>query len=184
MPHPSIIASYAYATDDIEIATVEVRHPEIIDPGTGLEGAIRLASVFAPPSAIEEEPFFEARLEADAPLNPGAIVSFNRAPIEIVRPEKTSLGVPLARFRFSNVDARITRALITASKGTVPVQITLRAFTMATRLAGQPEVLTGLELVDPRITGSGVEVTARAPDVINTPFHMEFYDARFPLLGL
>jgi hypothetical protein len=83
----------------------------------------------------------------------------------------------------SNVDSRITRALIAASKTTVPVQITLRAFTMATRLAGQPEVLTGMELIDPVITGT-IEVTARAPDVINTPFHMEFYDARFPLLGL
>jgi len=182
MPHPSLIASYAYATDDVEIATVEVRHPEIIDPGTGLSGAIRLASVFAPPSIIEQEPFFDARLEANAPLSPGEIVSFNRAPIEIVRPEKTSLGVPLARFRFSNVDARITRALIAASKTTDPVRITLRVFTMSTRLAGQPEVLSGLELIDPVLAGT-VEVTARAPDVINTPFHMEFYDGRFPLLG-
>lgn len=184
MPHPSIIASYAYATEDIEVATVEVRHPEITDPVTGQAGAIRLASVFVPPDQIEEEPFFEAKLEAGAPLEAGQIVRFNRAPIEIVRPDKTDVGVPLARFRFSNVDARITAALIAASKTLTPVAITIRSFTMATRLSGQPEVLDGFELIDPRITAAGVEVTARAPDVINIPFHGQFYDTRFPLLGL
>ncbi|SEK34839.1 protein of unknown function [Roseovarius azorensis] len=184
MPHPSIIASYAYATEDIEVATVEVRHPEITDPVTGLAGAIRLASIFAPPDEIEAEPFFEARLEAEAPLQAGQIVLFNRAPIEIVRPDKTAVGVPLARFRFSNVDARITAALIAASKTLTPVAITIRSFTLATRLSGQPEVLDGFELIDPRITAAGVEVTARAPDVINIPFHGQFYDTRFPLLGL
>ncbi len=184
MPHPSITASYAYATDDVEIATVEVRHPEITDPGSGLVGSIRLASVFAGPGEIEDTPFFEAKLETDAPIQAGEVVQFNRAPIEIVRPEKTSLGVPLARFRFSNVDARITKSLIAASKTLDPIQITIRAFTMATRLSGQPEVLDGFELVDPVITGTGVEVTATAPDVINTPFHRQYYDTRFPLLGL
>ncbi len=184
MPHPSIIESYVYATGDVEIATVEIRHPALLDPGTGAAGAIRLASVFAPPSEIEDAPFFEARLEADAPCQPGEIVPFNRAPIEIIRPERTSTGVPLARFRFSNVDARITRALITVSKTLDPVQATIRVFTMAARLSGQPEVLDGFELVDPDITDGGVEVTATAPDVINTPFHRQFYDARFPLLGL
>ncbi|MBC7132144.1 MAG: DUF1833 family protein [Roseovarius sp.] len=184
MPHPAIIASYAYATEDIEIATVEVRHPEIADPGTGAAGSIRLASVFANAHEIEEAPFFEARLEPDAPIEGGQIVAFNRAPIEIVRPERTSLGVPLARFRFANVDARITRALIAASKTLDPVEITIRGFTLSTRLSGQPEVMTGFELVDPVIAAASVEVTARAPDVINTPFHRQFYDTRFPLLGL
>lgn len=184
MPHPSIIESYAYATADIEVATVEVRHPELTDPGTDAAGTIRLASVFAPPGEIEDTPFFEAKLEPDAPVDAGQVVQFNRAPIEIVRPEKTSLGVPLARFRFSNVDAEITRALIAVSKTADPVKVTIRAFTIGTRLSGQPEVLDGFELVDPDITSGGVEITATAPDVINTPFHRSFYDARFPLLGL
>jgi hypothetical protein len=179
----SLLRAYAYATEDVEIATVEVRHPAITDIETDSAGVIRLASVFAPPGEIEAAPFFEARLEDDAPLQGGQIVPFNRAPIEIVRPEKTSSGVPLARFRFSNVDARITAALITASKSQVPVEVTIRVFTDAARLSGQPEVLTGFELVDPSISGV-VEVTARAPDVINIPFHTSFYDARFPLLGL
>ena len=184
MPDPAIIEAYAYATDDIEVATVEVRHPELTDPGTEASGTLRLASVFAPPGEIEDTPFFEAKLEANAPVGAGQIVPFNRAPIEIIRPEKTSLGVPLARFRFSNVDAEITRALMAVSKTLDPVEITIRVFTMATRLSGQPEVLGGFELVDPVITPGGVEVTATAPDVINTPFHRQFYDARFPLLGL
>jgi hypothetical protein len=82
------------------------------------------------------------------------------------------------------VDARITRALIAASKTLDPVEITIRAFTYASRLSGQPEVLDGFELVDPVVQTGGVEVTARAPDVINTPFHRQYYDTRFPLLGL
>ncbi|MBE0452651.1 DUF1833 family protein [Roseovarius autotrophicus] len=183
MTDDSLLRAYAYATDDVEIATVEVRHPAIEDPRSGSPGVIRLASVFASPGDIEATPFFEARLEVDAPLQPGEIVPFNRAPIEIIRPEKTSSGVPLARFRFSNVDARITGALIAASKSQVPVAVTIRVFTQAARLSGQPEVLSGFELVDPSISGA-VEVTARAPDVINIPFHTSFYDARFPLLGL
>jgi hypothetical protein len=55
---------------------------------------------------------------------------------------------------------------------------------MATRLGGQPEVIDGFELVNPVITGALVEITARAPDVINIPFHGQYYDQRFPLLGL
>lgn len=184
MTDPAIIRTYAYATDDIEVATIEVRHPDITDPVTGAAGSLRLASAFVPPSDIEQTPYFEAKLEAGAPLQPGEVVPFNRAPFEIVRPEKTGAGVPSIRLRFSNVDARITAALITASKSGTPVAVTFRGFTVATRLSGQPEVMDGFEIVDPGITQTAVEVTARAPDVINIPFHRQFYDQRFPLLGL
>lgn len=179
----ALLRTYAYATDDIEVATVEVRHPAIPAQGTGAGGVLRLASAFVPSSELSSAPFFEARLEQDAPIDAGEVVAFVRAPIEIVRPEKTSSGVPLARFRFSNVDARITKSLIEASKSEQPVAVTIRVFTEASRLGGQPEVMGGYELVDPAIAGS-VEVTARAPDVINIPFHQSYYDARFPLLGL
>ena len=184
MPDPRIVEHYAYATDDREVVTLEARHPLITDPGTGSAGAIRLASVFVTPREIEDAPFFEARLEADAPLDPGAVVSFNRAPIEIVRPSKSATGVPRVRLRFSNVDARITEAFIAASKSSDPVALTIRAFTMATRLSGEPDVLDGFELVEPEIGALGVEVSARAPDVINIPFHQVFYDTRFPLIGV
>ena len=143
MPHPAIVEAYAYATADIEVATVEVRHPELTDPGTEASGTLRLASVFAPPGEIDDAPFFEAKLEADAPVGPGQIVPFNRAPIEIMRPEKTSLGVPLARFRFSNVDAAITRALMAVSKTRHPVEATIRVFTMARGCRGSRRFWAG-----------------------------------------
>lgn len=184
MTDPAILNSYAYATGDVEIATIEARHPDITDPVTGASGALRLASVFASPAEIEETPFFEAKLEATAPLDAGTVVPFNRAPLEIVRPDKTGAGVPQLRLRFSNVDARIAKTLMVASKTTTPVALTFRSFTMATRLGGQPEVIDGFELVNPIITGALVEITARAPDVINIPFHGQYYDQRFPLIGL
>lgn len=184
MTDAAIVQSYAYATDDVEIATIEARHPDITDPVTGALGALRLASVFASPAEIEGAPYFEAKLEATAPLDAGAVVPFNRAPLDIVRPEKTGAGVPQIRLRFSNIDAHIGKTLIAASKTLTPVALTFRCFTMATRLGGHPEVIDGFELVNPILTGALVEITARAPDVINIPFHGQYYDQRFPLLGL
>jgi len=180
---PDIIEHYAYATDDIEILTVEARHPELTSE-TGDVGVIRIAAAFVAPSELETSPYFEAKLEADAPLGADQIVKFIRGPIEIVRPARESSAVPRARFRFANVDPAISEALLIAASGDVPIEISLRVFTDKTRLAGQPEVLDGFELVDPQIDTLRVEVAAQPPDVINTPFHRQFYDQRFPLLGL
>lgn len=182
MTDASIIRAYAYATEDVEIATVELRHPLILSE-TGDAGVLRLASVFVPPDELEQEPWFEARLEADAPLDPGAVVRFIRAPIEVVRPERSQAPAGQVEFRFANVDAAIGAALIDISKSATPVAVTVRVFTMSSRLSGQPEVLSGFELTDPEVTPIHVVVRAQAPDVVNTAFHRQRYDRRFPLLG-
>lgn len=180
---PEITALYAYATEDAEIATLEIRHPLIVSD-TGAPGQIRLASVFAPADVLEREPTFRARLEADAPMNPGEIVEFLRAPIQIDRPERSTTGAPQVQFRISNVDARIGEALIAIARSDAPVEMTIRVFTLASALGGEPEVLGGFELVDPEISTMTVSVRAQGPDVTNIRFARQTYDGRFPLLGL
>lgn len=180
---PQITEAYVYATDDVEIATVELRHSSIVSD-TGAPGAIRLASVFVPADQIEAEPYFEARLEADAPRDAGQIVQFIRAPIQIDRPERSSTGVPQVQFRIANVDARIGAALIAIARTDEPVEMTIRVFTLASRLSGEPEVLGGFELLDPEIDALTVSIRAQGPDVTNIRFARQTYDSRFPLLGL
>lgn len=183
MTDTGIVESYAYATDDLEVATVELRHP-MITSDDGQAGVIRIAAVSATPSELEAEPYFEARLEATAPLNAGEIVKFIRAPIVIERPERSTTGVPQAVMRVANVDTRIADGLKAVARSTDPVECTIRSFTDRTRLNGDPDVLGGLEMVSPEIDAVEVSVRAQGPDVVNTPFHVQRYDSRFPLLGL
>ena len=180
---PAITATYAYATDDVEIGTIEIRHP-LIEDDQGNAGVIRLAAVFAPPSELELEPYWEARLEADAPMNAGEIVPFIRAPITVERPERSTTGVPQATIRTANADARIGEALTAVARSAEPARCTVRVFTEATRLGGQPDVLDGLDLVDPEVNVMEVTVRAQGPDVVNTLYQTQRYDSRFPLLGL
>ncbi|MEM7529373.1 MAG: DUF1833 family protein [Pseudomonadota bacterium] len=182
MTDPRIEASYAYATDDVEIGTIEVRHPAILSE-TGDEGVIRIAAVDVPPSELEQEPYFQARLEADAPMDAGEIVNFVRGKISIERPEKSTSGVPQAVLRVQNVDARIGQAFELVADSGQPAECTVRVFTEATRLSGLPDVLSGLELIDPEISLVEVSVRAQGPDVVNFPLHRQRYDRRFPLLS-
>lgn len=180
---PALVEAYAYATDDVEIATVELRHPSIVSD-IGGPGQIRLASAFVPADQLQAAPYFRARLEADAPLDPGAVVEFIRCPIRIERPERSTSGVPQVQFVVPNVDARIGEALIAVARTEVPVALTIRVFTLGSALGGEPEVLGGFELVDPVIDQLSVSVRAQGPDVVNIQFHRQSYDQRFPLLGL
>ena len=182
MTDSRITEGYVYPGDDVEIGTIELRHPSIVSE-TGEEGVIRIASVFAPPSVLEETPYFEARLEDTAPLNPGEVVRFIRAPVSVERPERSSSGVPQAVLRVQNADARIGQALNLVARSGEPVACIIRSFTEETRLGGNPEVLSGLELVDPRIDMVEVSVRAQGPDVTNLSLHRQRYDRRFPLLG-
>jgi hypothetical protein len=179
-----ILQSYAYATDEVEIATAEFRHSLLSHPETGAVGAIRIASAFIPPADLEREPYFRARLEADAPIDAGQVVQFVRAPFTIERPERGGAPVPRFEMRVVNADARIGEALIAASKTDEPVALTIRVFTAGTWNSGLPEVLGGFELVEPEIDDFYVRVRAQGPDVGNIAFHRIYYDRRFPLLGL
>lgn len=182
MTDPAIEAGYRYAGQDVEIPTIELRHPLILDDD-GNAGVIRLAAVFAPASEIEREPYWYARLEETAPMNAGEVVAFIRAPIELERPERSTTGVPQALVRVANADARISEAFALAARSAEPVFATVRAFTEATRLSGQPDVLDGLELADPELDIVEARVRVQGPDVINIQFHKDRYDRRFPLIG-
>lgn len=183
MTDAKIVESYAYATDDVEIATVELRHPAIVSDD-GQPGVIRIAAVSASPSELEARPYFEARLEATAPVNAGEVVKFIRAPFSIERPERSTTGVPQAVMRVANVDTRIAAGLRAVARSSDAVECTIRTFTERTRLNGDPDVLGGLEMVDPEVDLIEVSVRAQGPDVVNTPFHVQRYDSRFSLLGL
>ena len=182
MTDERLLDNYTYAAGDVEIGTLELRHPLILDD-TGNAGVIRLAAVDAPPSELERHPYFEARLEPDAPRDAGQIVKFVRAPVAIERPERSTTGVAQAVIRVANADARIGEALNLVAQSSEPVAATFRVFSERTRLFGNPEVLDGLELVDPEVNMVEVSVRAQGPDVTNLPFHRQRYDARFPLLG-
>ena len=183
MTDPAATRNIIYPNGDVEIPTIEVRHPAIISE-TGVEGVIRLSSEELSQADLEASPFFEARLEEDAPVDAGQIVQFIRSTIGIERPERSTTGVPQLVLRVQNADARIGQGLYEVARSATPAECTYRSFTRFTRLNGQPDVLDGLELVSPEINVVQVSVRAQGPDVVNRAFHRQRYDSRFPLLGL
>lgn len=179
----AIREAYAYATADAEVATIGLRPPSIVDE-TGHAGCIRLTAIEAPPSEPEAEPYFRARLEATAPLNPGEVVEFVRGGFRVERPERSTSGAAQFALSVDNVDARIGQALTLVSKTDVPVALTVRVFTMGSRPSGEPEVPDGFEITEPEITPVTVTVRGQGPDVIKMKFARQRHDGRFPLLGL
>jgi hypothetical protein len=181
---PAALAqAYAYGTDDLLIETLEFRHPLLVSD-FGDNGQIRVAQFFQRPADLEEQPFWEGRLDAGAPLNPGEVVRFVRMGFKFSRPERSTSGAPQFQLEIDNVDARIGDALRAAADTEDPIFLTVRTFTESTRLSGEPDVLDGFELREPEVTASIVRARGQGPDVLNRGFHKERYDARFPLLGL
>ncbi|MEM9148502.1 MAG: DUF1833 family protein [Pseudomonadota bacterium] len=183
MTDPAIIQGYTYPLGDVEIGTLEIRHPSIVSE-TGDTGVIRLASEEVTEAELQVAPYFEARLEPDAPMDGGAVVKFVRSTIQITRPERSTTGVPQMVLRVQNADQRIGEGIYAVAQTAIPVECTYRVFTRGTRYNGAPDILSGLELVNPELSLLEVTVRAQGPDVVNRAFHKARYDNRFPLLGL
>lgn len=172
MPDPNISQALAEAyasapVDEVIYHTLEFRHPAFSEP-------IRV---------VRDNADLNARLEANAPANPGAVVTFVGFAFDMVRPEITSDGVPQCTIEIDNVSREILANIDLAVTDTDnPIEVTYREF-LSSDLDTGPENDPPMTLTLTKITADvfRVRATASFADIGNRRFPAEDYTAeRFP----
>ena len=166
MPDPALTEALreAYAsapTDAVILHTLEIWHPAFSVP-------IRVVNDAAP---------LDARLEATAPRDAGAVVTFAAFAFEVTPPEQTPSGVPVLGLALDNVSSEITAQLELAAASRERVRVIYRAFLADAALDG-PETDPPMELTLTSASANLFRVTGQAgfPDLLNRRFPKLEYD--------
>jgi Domain of unknown function (DUF1833) len=173
----AIAAAYAAAPEDeVVLDTLEFRHVTFIEPGTGEPFAIRVVN--------DHQPLL-ATLEDDAPLDPGAEVTFKAAYFAMVRPPETESGsTPEISITVDNVARELMQYLEAAKETRQPVYVTWRPYLASDTSA--PHMLPVLTLTMRSVSCSMSSVTGRAGfgDLTNRRFpSLEYVSKNFPGLS-
>lgn len=174
MPDPSlsdaILEAYASApVADVIYHTLEIWHAAFSVP-------IRVVRDYQP---------LDARLEAGAPRNPGALVTFVDYPFDIQPPEQNASSVPQATIVIDNVDQEILAQIDAAVVSSTPITMIYRAFISGRETIG-PENEPPLELTVLTLSATPLRITATAgfPNLLNRKFPAGEYTLdRFPALA-
>jgi len=159
-----------YFSNDPQVAalwTVELRHPGFIDEDTGENVAVRFVNDANP---------LTAKLEDDAPMNPGEEVTFLPGRFDITLPESTTDGLPQFQLNMGDVIGELSPWLAKAIEIPQPVELSFREY-----LSDEPQtpgfLLHGLTIG--RVNGSPLRVVAMAgyEDLLNKPFGRREYTA-------
>lgn len=176
MPDPTlseaIQEAYAHAPSDaIILHTLELRHPDFRDDA-GNPVAIRV---------VRDQVDLTARLEADAALNAGQMVTFIAMGFELDLPPVDTAPVPEIVVTLDNVSREIVRHLDAAAESQAVIEITYRPY-LSNDLEG-PQMDPPITLVLTEVEADVQRVTARARmmDIGNKAFPSRTYTAReFP----
>jgi len=171
MPDPALSAALreAYASapvDEVIHHTIELWHPEFLQP-------IR---------AVRDRRALDARLEASAPRDAGAVVTFAAYPFDVLPPDQQFEALPEARIEIDNVGREVLAEIDRAVMDDRPVELIYRQFLSSTALDG-PETDPPLVLELSRISATPLRITAVAgfPLLAELRFPALTYDlARFP----
>jgi hypothetical protein len=162
----AIQEAYASApAAEIVFHTLEFRHPEWGAPIRVVRGRDNL----------------DATLEADAPLNPGELVTFTGFAFDLDLPEQGDSASPEISITIDNAGLEIEDALNLAILSTDPVQVTYRAYLESDTSA--PSNNPPLTFTVARVPASQTQIQATAilGDFGNRRFPFEQYTAtRFP----
>lgn len=160
----SLALQEAYASAPVDVFihyTLELIHPAFTTP-------IRV---------VRARDALEAYLEAAAPVNPGALVTFVGYAFDFTKPELSFGGVPQVQITIDNVDRSIVGALEQAvSAGPTPITCVYREY-LSTDLSG-PQNNPPLTLTISAVKADVFTVTATAsfPDLNNRRFPTQEYD--------
>lgn len=171
MPDPVLSAAIreAYASApvaEVIFHTLELHHTVFVTP-------IRV---------VRDRVSLDARLEATAPRDPGALVTFTPYAFDIVPPDQTSTGTPQAVIEIDNVSREILVQVRAAIREAQPVLAIYRAY-LASGLDDGPEndPPAALELKSISATPLRIRATAGYPDLLNAAFPRLVYDIeKFP----
>ncbi|MBF0417212.1 MAG: DUF1833 family protein [Magnetococcales bacterium] len=135
----AIKEAFASAPNIMTYHTLEFRHPAISPPVRVVQGW----------SGIN------ARLEDDAPEDPGDVVEWIAFPFEFIPPEVTPSGAPRMSIEISNVTRMLMAHIEQALESSVPVKVCYRMYLEGGFLDG-PENYPPIEL---EITGIQADPT-------------------------
>lgn len=170
MPDPSLSAAIkeAYASapaDEIIYHTLEFRHPDFISP-------IRV---------VRDVSDLIATLEATAPLNPGAAVTFVGFAFDFSMPELGRAASPEIVISIDNVGREIMGYLDLAAQSADLIEVTYRPFLSSDLSAPQMDPPLTLVVREVKADIFKIECRATYGDFANRKFPSETYDAqRFP----
>jgi len=168
----AIKEAYASApSEQIILHTLELWHPAFVDEA-GLPTAIRV---------VRDHIDLDARLEASAPIDGGAIVRFVAMGFELDLPPVDTMPVPEITVTLDNVSREIVRHLDAAAESQSVIEVTYRPY-LSTDLDG-PQMDPPIHLVLTEVEADVMRVTGRARmlDVGNKAFPGESYTAKtFP----
>lgn len=201
MPDPSLSAAiqeaYAAAPSDVVVLhTLEIRHPTFTTPirvvrnfadedtWTALGGAGVTAVLDAMDAEDRALVGLVARLEADAPEDPGAYVAFIALAFDLDLPPVDTVPVPEITVTMDNVGREITDALDAAATSQDKIEVTYRPY-LSTDIEG-PQMDPPITMVLSEVEATPLQVTGRARmlDIGNKAFPAKFYTAKdFPGLA-
>lgn len=108
--------AYASASDVVILHTLELRHPSFLDDD-GQPIAIRV---------VRDNQDLTARLEAGAPLNSGAMVTFIAMGFDLELPPIDTAPVPEISITLDNASREIVKHLDAASDSQSKIEVTYR----------------------------------------------------------
>jgi hypothetical protein len=165
----AIAEAYASApTDEVVMHTLEIRH----------------SSFSTPIRVVRDKRDFTATLEADAPEDPGAEVTFIALAFDFILPEVSRSAVPEIEIVLDNVSGEIIGYLDAAAQTAEMLEVTYRPYLLP-YISG-PQMDPPLTLVIREIRADVFRVRARAGfgDLGNKKFPSEVYTSeRFPGLA-
>lgn len=158
--------AYAAAPSGVVIYhTLELRHPAFSSP-------IRVVRDFSD---------LTATLEATAPADPGATVTFVRFAFDFIKPEISTTGVPQMTIVIDNVDRSIVANIEAALSTTSLVQATYREYISTDLSAPQNNPPISMTILSLTADVFRVRAVAGFPDLMNRRFPTLEYSAEtFP----
>ena len=160
--------AYASAPSDVVILhTLELRHPSFVDDDKQ-PIAIRV---------VRDNQDLTARLEAGAPLNAGAMVTFIAMGFDLELPPIDTAPVPEISITLDNASREIVKHLDAASDSQSKIEVTYRPY-LSDDLEG-PQMEPPFTLVLTEVSADTSRVTGRARmlDVGNKAFPAETYNS-------
>lgn len=152
--------------DDLVLDTIEIRHPSFVDDA-GNPTAVRAVANFES---------LDARLELNAPLNPGEMVSFQQVGFKLTLPALQQGQAPELQLTIDGASREIIAHLENAITMTDKVAVTFRRYLASNPSAGpQDKRPMTLYASVVKATLANVTMTASLTDIHNKAFPSELY---------
>lgn len=168
-PYSADLKEFFYSAPPEKTAfeTLELRHPAFAEPARVVNDLADLT----------------ATLEADAPANAGAAVTFSKCNFRFVQPERSD-ALPSCDLEMENVSKILMPYLQLAVASAAPLDLSFRLF-YSEDLSAPGYVMHGL--VIKKVTAGILKVTGQATfdNFLGLPFPLRFYNlTEFPGLAL